>query len=556
MTSDLIVQILRMNVAAGAAVLAVLALRGVVRSRIGARAAYGLWLVIPAVMLASFAPPRVVERVISAPRFAPLPMQSMDGPAPVLPAFLGPVASGSSLPDLSTLLAGVWLAGAAVFILMLIFGQRRALARFGKLTPDRRDPSLSRAANPGAGPALVGIVRPRLVVPADFETRFDPSEQAMILAHERTHLAGGDALINAVVAALRALNWFNPLIHLGARRLRVDQELACDAAVVGRFPGERQTYARALLKTQLEPTPIPLGCAWPGGSPNLLRERIEMLAKSSPSPMRLFAGAATVAVLSVSAGLAAWSAQAPQVRTIAAPAPAAGDPLADLSTDVAAVFPEGTDPHILINEQDHGVAGTRSLAVGEVFRDGWRLTFIQPGAVVLSKDGQTRTINLEGRKDQPRAAEPVPAPPATVAASNSVASGSGSAAAGGRSPALQAAVTAGDVSQVLKLGGSAQDALSAMSAKGTTPGAVGADPATAAFVKVGDRYGIAFTGPRGNRQIEVTPDFAGFTPSGEVEAVPAPPIPNPRRTSLISGERVTGGAILVIAPITAPEHRE
>jgi len=56
-----------------------------------------------------------------------------------------------------------------------------------------------------------------------FSRAFHVQEQAAILAHERIHLARQDARINALAALLRCLCWFNPLIHLGARWLRIDQ---------------------------------------------------------------------------------------------------------------------------------------------------------------------------------------------------------------------------------------------------------------------------------------------------------------------------------------------
>ena len=83
---------------------------------------------------------------------------------------------------------------------------------------------------------MLGFLRPRIVTPDGFLTHFTPREQAAILAHERAHLARQDARINALAALLRCLCWFNPLMHLGARWLRIDQELACDASgVAGAF---------------------------------------------------------------------------------------------------------------------------------------------------------------------------------------------------------------------------------------------------------------------------------------------------------------------------------
>ena len=57
--------------------------------------------------------------------------------------------------------------------------------------------------------------------------------------------------MNAVVALIQCLCWFNPLVHLAARWIRFDQELACDAAVIAERPGLRRPYAEALLKTQV-----------------------------------------------------------------------------------------------------------------------------------------------------------------------------------------------------------------------------------------------------------------------------------------------------------------
>jgi hypothetical protein len=173
---------------------------------------------------------------------------------------------------------------------------------------------------------LVGVVRPRVVVPNDFEARFEADERAMILAHERTHLALGHAPINGLTALLKAVNWFNPLVHVAARYARVDQELACDAAVVGRFPGARQTYAHALLKTQLAYTSLPLGCDWPVRSASLLEKRIEMLAQQKPGRVRLLGGAAFIAALAAGAGVAAWSAEPMDVRFTPSPVHAAVPP--------------------------------------------------------------------------------------------------------------------------------------------------------------------------------------------------------------------------------------
>jgi beta-lactamase regulating signal transducer with metallopeptidase domain len=314
--SDLLFHLGLANLTGAAAILAVLALRGPARAQFGAGLAYALWLIVPAAMLASLFPARTVW--VPAPVMTPDPMIDLAKGFGAGSAAPHPPAAGPTL-DLALIVLGVWLAGTAGALVLLAIGQRRALARFGRISADAGDPDLARAANPSVGPALIGVVRPKVVVPNDFETRFEADERAMILAHERTHLARGHAAINGLTALLKAVNWFNPLVHVAERYARVDQELACDAAVVGRFPEARRTYAQAMLKTQLAYMPLPLGCDWPVRSASLLEKRIEMLAQQKPGRVRLFGGAALVAALTAAAGVAAWSAEPTDVRFAPSP---------------------------------------------------------------------------------------------------------------------------------------------------------------------------------------------------------------------------------------------
>ena len=340
MANDLIFHLVLANLTGAIAILAVLAFRGPARAQFGAGLAYALWLIVPAAMLASLFPARTV--FIPAPVVTPYPMMALMQGLSAAPALPHPPVAGATL-DMPQILLGVWLAGVAASLILLAIGQRRALARFGQITADARDPKLARAANHSVGPALIGVVRPRVVVPNDFEARFEADERAMILAHERTHLALGHASINGLTALLEAVNWFNPLVRVAARYARVDQELACDAAVVGRFPGARQIYAHALLKTQLAYTSLPLGCDWPVRSVSLLEKRIEMLAQQKPCRVRLLGGAAFIAALTAGAGVAAWSAEPADVRFAASPVRQAISPRPSLTSAVTPSSDDGAD---------------------------------------------------------------------------------------------------------------------------------------------------------------------------------------------------------------------
>jgi hypothetical protein len=223
MAAEVLTHLAFCNLVAGLAILLVLTLRRPVRALFGAEIAYLLWLLPLAAGFAVLLPARAAEPGADATRRFML--------------------SG----DHATMLGGVWIAGAVVAFGLLIWGQ----ARF-----------LSRARAGKAGPAIVGVLTPRMIVPDDYQSRFTDAERAVIRAHERAHIERLDPRANAVMAVIQCLGWFNPLIHIAVKEARLDQELACDARVMDRLSRERGLYARTLLKTQLGPHALPLGCHW------------------------------------------------------------------------------------------------------------------------------------------------------------------------------------------------------------------------------------------------------------------------------------------------------
>lgn len=259
----LVLALTRVQVAAGLGVLLVLLLRLPVRKLLGPRLAYGLWAIVPAAGVASTFP-------------------SLSETLEV-----GATASPLAL-DVALKVLAAWLAGAALFGAFIVRQERafRRLADQGK-----------------AGPAVMGALWPRLVLPFDFERRFTARERDLILLHERTHIRRRDPLANLVVAGCRALSWFNPMIHLGAVFLRIDQELACDATVLAMKDNIRGDYAKALLKVSLVGRGSPLACGW-GTHPLILR--VGFLAAREPSRRREIAGFLALTAIVIAASLAIW----------------------------------------------------------------------------------------------------------------------------------------------------------------------------------------------------------------------------------------------------------
>ena len=313
MTSEAVLGLLiRTNLVGAVAVLAVLALRLPVRAAFGPVAAYRLWLVAPFAMLATLLPARAVTLTVTpAGPNDPPPLTSREAIQAVAQAVLPPV-------DFAALGVVVWGTGALGFLVALVLSQVAFQRALGRLRPDA---DVLRSDVSGFGPVLLGLVRPRVVLPADFEARFSPDEREVVLAHEQAHRSAGDHLINAAAALMRCVCWFNPLAHLAIPALRLDQELACDAAVIARHPDRRRSYAEAMLKAQFEAPAAPLACHWPGRDAHPLKRRIALLQARTPSRGRRAAGLAGVALLAASSAAAAWAAQPVRVVTVLREAP-------------------------------------------------------------------------------------------------------------------------------------------------------------------------------------------------------------------------------------------
>ncbi len=314
--------ILRLNLAMSLAILAVLLLRRPARGLLGGSGAYGLWAVVPAAMLATLAPARVIHLaapVLRAPSIQPmLAAKVSEGQQPAQAwVEAAPIAAGHPI-HWTLVLTVIWLIGVVVSLGLVAWRQMRFLNQLGGLSSDADDPRLYRARRPGGGPALVGVFLPRIVVPADFEALYDAQEREVMIAHEVAHRRRGDSRVNALVVLTQCLAWYNPLVQLGARALRIDQELACDQAVMVRRPAARRLYAEVLLKSQLAQMDLPLGCYWPARAERPLKTRLALLASPPKGRMTRVAGAGLAGLMALGAGVAAWAAQPAHVVLVAA----------------------------------------------------------------------------------------------------------------------------------------------------------------------------------------------------------------------------------------------
>ena len=93
-------------------------------------------------------------------------------------------------------------------------------------------------------PAVYGVIRPRILVPAGMTEQ----DLSYAVLHERAHISRGDNFFRFAALVAACFHWFNPLVWLLLKYCFADMELACDTKVMGKLnPEERRQYAASLL---------------------------------------------------------------------------------------------------------------------------------------------------------------------------------------------------------------------------------------------------------------------------------------------------------------------
>jgi bla regulator protein blaR1 len=249
----------------------VLIVQALLGHRVPARWRYALWLPVLIVLIMPGFPESQwsvgsIIRTSPAPLAAPVVMQQ----EPVLTAAVSVVAApemSASIPW-QQVISFAWLIGAAGMVLFSFAAFMQTLWRFKRsrvpvsdallqeITALAREIGLRRSprvwmASEIRSPAVTGLFRPTLLLPAPFEQTLTALEARFVLRHELTHIKRGDLPIHALLCLLLALHWFNPLLWLAFFKVRLDREAACDAQVLDREQQpERVAYGHTLLKVE------------------------------------------------------------------------------------------------------------------------------------------------------------------------------------------------------------------------------------------------------------------------------------------------------------------
>ena len=306
------------------------------------------------------------ERRVACPRTPPLP------PSPELPKpprrhewhqpDRDPVDDPSPVPlptsplDWPTALLLLWSAGALFVVLRFTVGLGTAwwMSRAATTIDDPSWRHLAHDLSDRLGlvrtvrllrsgrasvPMTWGWSRPVVLLPADADDW--PVEcRTAVLAHELAHVQRRDCAIQAVAQLACAVYWFNPLVWLAARRLRVERERACDDQVLamGMRPSDYATHLLDVAGSQ------PL--EWAAAATMAMARRSELegrlvaildpeARRAIPRAVRMFT-VSTVVILALTLAAVEPSGGAPQSDSADDPAgPVSGstvagqDPVAD-----------------------------------------------------------------------------------------------------------------------------------------------------------------------------------------------------------------------------------
>ena len=170
--------------------------------------------------------------------------------------------------DWPALLLLTWLAGAAISLARFAIGLATAWWISRSATPvvdadwrhllhDLSDQlglvhavRLLRSARASV-PMTWGWSRPVVLLPVDADT-WTAECRTAVLAHELAHVQRRDCAVQAIAQLACAAYWFNPLVWIAARQLRVERERACDDQVLalGTRPSDYATHLLDIARSQ------------------------------------------------------------------------------------------------------------------------------------------------------------------------------------------------------------------------------------------------------------------------------------------------------------------
>ena len=148
------------------------------------------------------------------------------------------------LEDIFSVASVVWIIVSLAILLMLVVTYFTTIHEIKDSTHLKDNIYLSEKI---ASPAVYGIVKPKIILPATYKNR----DIDLVILHEKTHIRSFDNLWRVIAFVIVAIHWFNPFCWLLLKGFLTDLELSCDERVLANLGAERaKDYASSLLESR------------------------------------------------------------------------------------------------------------------------------------------------------------------------------------------------------------------------------------------------------------------------------------------------------------------
>ena len=238
--------------------------------------------------------------VAAAPRVARLPDATVPLTTPQVIAPHHPLELPQAHADPLRYIVTTWIAGVIAMAIwhiggwFLLLRLRRGepvtqladvLARLAPRIGVRRAVRVLEAARVDV-PAVLGVLRPVILVPVALLSDLSPQQVEAILAHELAHIRRHDFLINLIQSAIETLMFYHPATWWISMNIRRERENCCDD-IATKICGDDRAYAAALAALENRRNSPVVSHLAPAATGGDLLDRVRRVLKLPPLRRRL-----------------------------------------------------------------------------------------------------------------------------------------------------------------------------------------------------------------------------------------------------------------------------
>ncbi|MBN2130302.1 MAG: hypothetical protein JW741_12440, partial [Sedimentisphaerales bacterium] len=228
---------------------------------------------VPVVAPVSQRPAPAIEfEQVARERETPARPQPAEVPTPIEPATVNPVEAESAIVPVPVSLTPItwqavflllWLVGMLAFVALLAQRVRFVRGLIAASTRAERPLLVAleqcrlemrlrgrvglRLCDALPSPAVCGLWRPTILMPASLVARLSPDGLKAALIHELAHIKRADLWVNAVQTALQVVYFYNPFVWLANAIIRRTCEEAVDETVLVTLGGPVSDYSNTLI---------------------------------------------------------------------------------------------------------------------------------------------------------------------------------------------------------------------------------------------------------------------------------------------------------------------